>query len=53
MNIKRYINGNEVSMENLKNYIIDDDIVLKTIKVVNQRINPTPKTGKISQLETK
>jgi len=37
--IIRYINGERLECENIKNYIVECNIILETIEQVNERLN--------------
>ena len=39
LNIIRYINGKEIDEQDLKKYEIDNEVILRTIKTVNERVN--------------
>jgi hypothetical protein len=40
VNIIRYINGKKVDVKDLPKYELENEIILKTIKAVNDRIQP-------------
>ena len=38
MEIIRYINGEKIDSNNMKNYVVESDIILQTIAQVNKRL---------------
>lgn len=38
LTITRYINGKKVEEKNLKNIVVENELILKTINAVNERI---------------
>jgi len=39
LNVTRYVNGNKVSKADLGNFVMDNEVMLKTMKIVNERLN--------------
>ncbi|MCL2077785.1 MAG: hypothetical protein FWH08_05190 [Oscillospiraceae bacterium] len=47
MEIIRYVNNQKLNSENMKNYIIESEIIQKTILQVNERLKAVPDKRRI------